>query len=395
MKLRFQASILDNVRDSIIVTDTDGKIVYWNKGAERIFGYSSGEMIGQSPARLYDATSDRKLEDDLHEIREGGEVSQVWRGRRKDGTVIWVDIKTSVMRDPLGEAIGFIGVSKDVTAARHAEERQAELLAREREAWVKLEAERARLEEHLRRVREIEAELQQAVRVRDTFLSIASHELNTPLTSLKLQIQALERQAATAPLKGLTYGSLEPRLRMIDRQLGRLTKLVMELLDISRITSGRLKLELEELDLSALVKDVVLHASEDLRKAGCELRLEVAPGVTGTWDRLRLEQVLANLLSNAIRYGQGAPVVVSLTGDARTARLVVKDYGIGIAAEDQARIFEQFERASSQRHYGGLGLGLWIVRQILDSMGGTIQVASEPGQGAAFSVELPRHHTQA
>lgn len=227
---------------------------------------------------------------------------------------------------------------------------------------------------------------QEAIRVRDEFLSIASHELKTPLTSLALQADSLRAAAA----RGRVPEPIAQKAEVIRRNVDRLTRLITNLLDISRIGAGRLELELEELDLSELVREVVVRFEEELERAGCEVRLDAQAPAVGRWDRLRLEQVVTNLIANAVKYGPGKPVEVTVRTEGERTLLQVRDHGIGIPREAQRRIFERFERAVSDRHYGGFGLGLWIVRLIVDALGGTIAVVSEPGQGAIFTVELGR-----
>ncbi len=239
-------------------------------------------------------------------------------------------------------------------------------------------------------------EAQDAIRARDSFLSIASHELNTPLTSLGLNVQALQRvlqRVATGP-SGSAHENVGAKLHAVQRQISRLGKLIHELLDVSRISAGKLRLEPEELDLAMLARELVPRFGDDLSRAGCELRLGLPESVPGYWDRLRVEQILQNLLSNAIKYGRGAPIHLEVDTDAQWARVVVRDQGIGISEEDQRRLFQRFERLASERHYSGFGLGLWIVRQILDAMGGRILVESAPGRGSVFTVELPRHPSE-
>jgi PAS domain S-box-containing protein len=232
-------------------------------------------------------------------------------------------------------------------------------------------------------------EVQQAVRVRDDFLSIAGHELKTPLTALMLQLQGLQRLARRG-------GAALDDKRLIDR-LGksaqfadRLEELVRELLDVSRITAGRLQLERREQDLAAIVRSVAERSGDALSEAKCSLTVDAPKPVTGLWDRLRLDQVVTNLLSNAIKYGRGQPILIRVEARRGTALLIVQDRGIGIEPDQQARIFDRFERAVSEHHYGGFGLGLWIVRQIVEGHGGTVQLDSKPGEGATFTVELPR-----
>ncbi|WP_395813359.1 sensor histidine kinase [Archangium minus] len=179
------------------------------------------------------------------------------------------------------------------------------------------------------------------------------------------------------------------RLTGMERGVGRLSVLVDELLDVSRITSGRLVLHLEDVDLAELVREVVERIRPEAERVGCELRLQVPGPVVSRWDRLRLEQVLSNLLSNALKYGAGYPVEVALRVSGTQVLLQVRDEGIGIDPALQERIFERFERAVSDRHYGGLGMGLWITREIVTALGGSIQVESAPGRGATFTVTLP------
>jgi signal transduction histidine kinase len=232
---------------------------------------------------------------------------------------------------------------------------------------------------------------QLAVRARDEFLSVASHELRTPLTSLELQVATLERAAVNG--HSVPAEKFSVKLEAITRQLGRLTRLVENLLDVSRVSSGRLALEVETVDLGQVVHDVVARFRDQLIRADCQLSVDVEERCDGQWDRMRLEQMVTNLLSNAIKYGPGKPIEIRLKSHGDSCELIVQDAGIGIAVEDQVRIFERFERAGSHRQFGGLGLGLWIVNQIVQAMGGNISVTSHLGAGSQFAVSLPRNLT--
>jgi signal transduction histidine kinase len=224
---------------------------------------------------------------------------------------------------------------------------------------------------------------QEAVAARDEFLSIASHELKTPLTSLTLHADSLRNAAA----RRRAPEQIAAKAEVIRRSVDRLARLVSSLLDISRIGAGRLDLEIEELDLAEVAREVVDRFEDEARRARCTIVLEAEPA-RGRWDRTRLDQVLTNLLSNALKYGPDSPVRVRVESAGDRAILSVHDRGIGISEADQRRIFQRFERAVSRRNYGGFGLGLWIVRQIVEALGGTVRVESVPGEGSTFTVEL-------
>jgi PAS domain S-box-containing protein len=230
---------------------------------------------------------------------------------------------------------------------------------------------------------------QKAIRLRDDFLSIASHELRTPLSSLRLQIEMMLRMAQRKGVQSPPPTMVMKNLEMQVRQVDRLSKFISELMDVSRISAGKLHLEIEEVDLAALVGDVAGRFDEEAAKAGCELVLVANEPVSGRWDRFRIEQVVTNLLTNALKYGAGKPVEVTVTKEGQFARLAVRDYGIGITPEDAKRLFERFAKATTARTYGGLGLGLYIAREIVEAHGGTIRVESHPGAGSTFTVELP------
>ncbi|WP_437775068.1 AAA family ATPase [Sorangium sp. So ce1097] len=233
------------------------------------------------------------------------------------------------------------------------------------------------------------AEAQAAIARRDEFLLVASHELKTPLTSLLMQAQLLERQLRRRERAELSPERLEGTIQILNRQLARLGRLVDELLDVTRMSAGRLTLARAQVDLAALAREVVERMSQQLTNAGCPTELDLDEPVVGDWDPSRIEQILINLVSNAAKYGAGSLIHVGVRRQADRAVLIIRDHGIGIAEADQARIFERFERAVSVRNFGGLGLGLYIVRWIVAAHGGAIRVESKPGAGATFVVELP------
>lgn len=226
-------------------------------------------------------------------------------------------------------------------------------------------------------------DVQKAMETREDFLAVAAHELKTPVTTLRLQLEGLERLSERGLLEP---GRVQPRLANAQRQIERLEMLIHRLLDVSQITAGQMQLERERFDLAALVQDVIDRFAD--RDTPIEMR--ASGDLSGSWDHFRLDQVLTNLLSNALKYGQRKPVAVVLEDRGPRVRCSVSDQGIGISPEAQARIFERFERAVSSIHFAGFGLGLWIARRIVEQHGGSISVSSAPGAGSTFVFELPR-----
>lgn len=222
-----------------------------------------------------------------------------------------------------------------------------------------------------------------ALQARDEVLAVAAHEIRGPLTSMRLAIQTLKGKAVASDDAAA--------FDLLHRENRRLSRFVDELLDAVRMRGGLLTLQLEQVDLAAVVHEVKERMAVDIQRSGSELTLAVGGPVVGVWDRDRLHQIVGNLLSNAVKYGLGNPITLALTSDDDQATITVCDRGIGIAADKIAGLFQPFERAVSTRHYGGLGLGLYIVRTIAASLGGSVEVTSEEGRGSVFTLHLPRH----
>ncbi|WP_437779243.1 PAS domain S-box protein [Sorangium sp. So ce1097] len=352
--------------DGIVMVDEHGVVRLMNPEAELQLGPAAERTIDAwaSAAGFFtpDGAPVPAALTPLHRALRGEKVESArWQVRRPDGSVRVLSASASPLRRADGEPAGAVMSTRD-------------------------ETERLRLEQERERLLR---SLQEAVQVRDEFLSIASHELKTPLTALVLQVESLRRAIRRAEAaQGVPR--LEAKLSTIHRSVCRLSDLVNELLDVSRISAhGGLPLHVEDFDLVALLRESI-ERFQEVPGLGSSFRLLGSPEVAVRWDRSRMEQVVMNLLSNAVKYGAGAPIDVHVEADAGRVRFAVQDRGIGIAPGDQARIFERFQRAASVMHYGGFGLGLWIVRLIVEQHGGAVRVESAPGRGATFSVEMPR-----
>lgn len=235
--------------------------------------------------------------------------------------------------------------------------------------------------------------LKQTIDSRDQFISIASHELKTPLTTLSLQMQLLSNLLQVLEIDLIpnqTKKKIENSVSLAQKQIQRLIRLVNELLDITRIQAGILQFNFNPVNLSILIQEVIEKMSKDLEAAHSSIHLDLAPSVIGNWDASRLEQVLVNLLSNAMKYARGSPVEIVTRQEGDQASWIIRDFGPGIPKEKQAHLFEKFERAVGPvASTEGLGLGLYITKHIVEGHHGTIDIQSEPGVGTQFVIQLP------
>jgi protein-histidine pros-kinase len=355
--------LLEAAPDAMVIVRPDGAIAHVNDQALALFGYTRQELEGHQVEILiperFRGVHPRHRKSYFHEprTRAMGHGGLHLFARRKDGT----EFPSEISLSPLVTEEGTFAI----TAVRDLTERR------------RLEEERHRL-----------SQAEEAVRLRDEFISVASHELRTPLSAIMMQVETM--RLSTERFDGAELKArIVTKLEQLTRSVHRMSSLTDQLLDISRITGGRLALEHQEVDLAQLVKSVVVQFEDELARARSSLSLSIPPTLRAEVDPLRFEQVVANLLSNAVKYGPGKPIEVRLQACGDQAILVVRDHGIGIAREHQARVFDKFERVVSHRQYGGFGLGLWISRQLIDAHKGTIRVESQPGAGSTFTVSVP------
>jgi signal transduction histidine kinase len=378
---------LDATTDGVLVVDLEGAVTIYNQRfldmwripAELAATRDDDQLLRHAAGQLEDPASFTSGVRELCDFpeRESFEVLYLTEGRAFE--------RTSRPQRIGDEIVGRVWNFHDVTE-RERRLRSASFLsdatrllalASELGRRTALAIENARALEQAR----------EALRARDEFLSIAAHEIRGPITSIHLAVQTLIE-------RGEVDGSSARLLEAIERADRRLTRFVDELLDVGRIQSDRFHFQSEEVNLSELVREVTARLGEEANQAGSPLSVAIEGEVIGQWDRFRLDQVVTNLLSNAIKFGQGKPIEVRVSAAGPLARLVVRDRGLGIAADKLERVFRPFERAVQGRQYGGLGLGLYIVRTIVEGLGGEIRVESELGSGSTFSVLLPLQRSE-
>ena len=364
---RFKA-IIASSDDAIVSKDLNGIVKSWNQSAERMFGYTAEEMIGKSITVLF--PPDRLDEEPkiLEQLRRGQRVDHFETVRvRKDGRKLDISVTISPVKDPAGHVIGVSKVARDITSIKRVLREREELLDREKAA---------------------RAEAERIGRMKDEFLATLSHELRTPLNAILGWASILRSNAA------LTPQDLEQGLETIERNARAQAQLIEELLDMSRIINGKLRLEVQPVDLPLVVSEAIESVRPAAQAKGIRLVQVLDPrGGPITGDPNRLRQVLWNLLSNSIKFTpRDGRVQVFLRRVNSHVEITVADSGQGISADFLPQMFTRFSQAdtSEARRHGGLGLGLALVKSLVELHGGTVKAAS-PGvnQGATFTVSLP------
>jgi PAS domain S-box-containing protein len=372
--------LVEQVTDyAIFLLDPAGHIVTWNAGAERLKGYRADEIIGQHFSRFYpteDLAAGKTERELAVAVAEGRVEDEGWRVR-KDGSRFWANVIITALRDETGVLLGFAKVTRDMTERRRA----ADDLRR---AYNDLER---RVIQRTAELTAVNAELRAADLQKNEFLAMLAHELRNPLAPVRNALQILR-------LPGADAATIEWARAMIDRQIRHLARLIDDLLDMSRLTRGLIRVSRQRLDVSQVAR----LAAEDRRRTFEEggLTIAVAALADPVWvdgDPIRLMQVVSNLLDNAVKFtDRGGRVELNVSSNGGNAIIAVRDTGIGIAAGMLPRLFDIFTQADSSldRSRGGLGLGLALVKGLVGLHGGTVSAASEgPGKGATFTIRLP------
>lgn len=356
-------AVFEGVRDhGLVMLDPRGHVRAWNQGAEQLTGFSALEALGHNVGHLHwrDPETRERLDNMIHQAVQVGRYEAEGWCTRRDGTRFWEEAVMNTLRTSDGHLRGFLLIFRDYTKRRQTEQERTFMLKK----------------------------MEEAVRSREEFLTFASHELKTPLTVVSLRLQMMRRKSDREHPGGditLTRSAFES----LQKQTGRLAALVESMLSVARIHSGHLPFHYDRINFSQLVADVEREHGPSFRDAGCAIQKDIEPGLFIHGDRQRLEQVLMNLLMNVLKYACVDVITLTLTRHEGHARLSLRDHGPGLSADARSQVFELFQRGKDSPGHGGLGMGLFIAREIVDAHDGKIWVESEPNQGACFYIDFP------
>lgn len=364
--------VLENALDAVVEMNDLGEVIYWNLQAEKVFGWKRTEAIGKRLSQLIIPPKYRSAHDiGLSHFLSTGEGPILNKrieieGMKKDGTLIPLELSVTPLRK--NKKFTFSAFIRDISD-------------RKREQEI---------------IKVTEASLRQAIKARDEFISICSHELKTPLTSMKIQFQLAQKLYREGNPKVFEKEAVRRRIEIANKQVARMGLLIENMLDVSTISSGRLALETKEVDLLALTREIVETYQEQFDYAHIDLKIiSQSPPFMILGDPYRVEQVISNLLNNAIKYGNNSPVKILLGHVDDKVILRVSDEGMGIDPENLSVIFGRFGRGMDATKISGLGLGLYITKEIVEAHKGHIKVESAPGKGSTFTVEFPAYRKEA
>lgn len=368
---KYYRTLLDSSIHPILLKDESGKITFASASIQNLVGYSQNELIGLGINRYV-------LKEDLAEFEKffrnvlthpAKKIVHELRLVHKNGQIIWMrnDV-INLLHDP--EIMSIVSSFQDISKQKLLDEQRQESMEMEKKARLMAE---------------------KAVMMRDEFLSIASHELKTPLTNILLQLQSTIRRILTQSLANFSGEKLVNSLNIAESQSKRLADMIKDLLNISLLTTGRIDLKPELVDMDQLIRGILVRFKEQIDHEGYKVVYQTTGSVSGMWDSVRIEQCLTNLITNTLKYGNRKPFTIILSSDETQAYIKIKDQGIGIKPQDLHKIFDLFHRTKNNVNKPGLGVGLFISKQIINSHNGDISVESFPGKGSIFTLKLPKN----
>lgn len=368
----FVEAILEHIPDMIFVKEAkELRFVRFNKAGETLLGYQRSDLIGKNDYDFFpkeEADHFTSLDREVFKQKKMLEIQVEPIQTSHQGTRL-LHTKKIPLLDNAGNPQYLVGISEDITEKLEAEKNKQKMF-----------------EEQIAR-----QEAEKSLQAREEFISVASHELKSPISALKLQAEMFRNNIKNNRPDAYSPEKINKVIDLTEKEVARLDRLVNDMLDASRISSGNLTMAFAEFDLCALVNDLILKMKDFFVNSNCDLPVLTCTETTivGHWDPMRIEQVMTNLFTNAVRYGQCKPFEVSITKNKNSVLIKVADRGMGIAADNLNKIFDRFERAIKRNEVSGLGLGLFISKQIVEAHKGKIWAESELGKGSTFYVELP------
>ena len=351
-----------------VLKNKSGLIVYASLSIKNIIGVHQQTIIGKDLKHFLHEEDKDKYKNFYAQLLSNPSKRHTveLRVRNKRGSWSWFKIDAiNLLHDPIINST--VSLLQNISHQKYQEDMKARILTIEKKARETAE---------------------KAVRTRDEFLSIASHELKTPLTTILLQLQGTLRRILTQSLADFSGQKLVSSLKIAEQQSQRLSLMIKDLLNVSLITTGRITLKKQPTELKPLIEDLAERFSEELDQKKTQIRLRLTSGTQGLWDPIRIEQALSNLITNAIKFGQGKPIVITTQKVNSQAIITVQDKGIGIYPQDKVRIFKLFQQGNKDQ-YKGLGVGLFIAQKIVESHDGKLTVVSLPKKGSTFTITLP------
>lgn len=368
----FLEALVENIPDMIFVKEAkELRFVRFNKAGENLLGYNREDLIGKNDYDFFpkdEADHFTALDREVFKEKKMLEIQIEPIQTKNKGTRL-LHTKKIPLLDEAGKPQYLVGISEDITEKIQAEKDKQKIF-----------------QEQIAR-----EEVEKSLQAREEFISVASHELKSPISALKLQAEMFRNNIKKNLPDAYSPERINKVIDLTEKEVARLDRLVNDMLDASRISSGNLTMSFTKFDICGLVNDLILKMNDFFIQSNCKppvLRCSQSPMI-GNWDHMRIEQVMTNLLTNAVRYGKNRPFEVNISQKDKVILITVKDQGMGISPDNLQKIFNRFERAIERNEVSGLGLGLFISKQIVEAHKGKIWAESELGKGSTFFVELP------